>query len=125
MWNKKDLLGSKISVLVTVALRQTLFFRPSLRDLPIFVRLPSFEFLYRIDRNCINDEVDGIKIFISDLKGITLSHFMTQPRSMLCRKLERNFVEEKYGVYDYNRPPNCLRLINTYVFFYINGGKIF
>ena len=85
-----------------------------MRELPIFVRVPSIDFPYTFERNCINDEVDEINIiFRSDLKDITLSHYMAQPRSMLCRKLERNFIEENYGDYDYNWLPNCFRQTNT------------
>ena len=51
-------------------------------------------------------------IFISNPKDITLSHYMEQPMSMLCRKLEKNFGEEDDHPtdnrdFDYNFLPNC------------------
>ena len=39
---------------------------------------------------------------MSDLKDITLSHYMDQPRSMLRMKLERNFIEKDFGDFDFN-----------------------
>ena len=57
------------------------------------------KFLDIVDRNCayniIADEVNVIPI--SNLKDITLSHKMEQSRTMLCRKLERNYIEEDFG----------------------------
>ena len=54
--------------------------------------------------------------FISKLKEMTLQHYMKQPRSMLCRKLERNFNEENDPPpddrdFDYNFLPYCFRQI--------------
>ena len=55
-----------------------------------------------------NDFCDEINIFfISDLKDITLFQYMEQPRSMLCRKLERNFIEEDFEDFDYKWLPKC------------------
>ena len=81
-----------------------------MEEIPIYVEISSNKFLDIVDRNCVNDEVDKInKIFISNLKDIFLSHYMDKPRSMLCRKLERNFIEEEFGGFDYNFLPNCFR----------------
>ena len=38
-------------------------------------------------------------IFISNFKEMTLQHYMKQPRSMLCRKLERYYIDEDYDEY--------------------------
>ena len=38
---------------------------------------------------------------------------MTQPRSMLCRELERIFTEEDYGDFEYNWLLNCFRHTKT------------
>ena len=58
------------------------------------------------------NEVDEITItFISDLTDITFSHYMAQPKTMLCRELVRNFIEEDFGNLDYNWLPNCIRHI--------------
>ena len=60
------------------------------------------------------DEVDETVItFISDLKDMTFSHYMAQPKSMPCRKLVKNFIEEDFGDFDYNWLPKCFRHINT------------
>ena len=43
---------------------------------------------------------------------MTFSHYMARPKSMLCRKLVGKFIEENFGVCDYNWLPNCFRRIN-------------
>ena len=46
--------------------------------------------------NFANDFSDEIKLlFISDLRDITIFHDMKQPKSMLCRKLVKNSIEEE------------------------------
>ena len=47
---------------------------------------------------------------------MTLQHYMKQPRSMLCRKLERDYIKENYQIvdnkdFDYNFLPYCFRHI--------------
>ena len=44
---------------------------------------------------------------------MTFSHYMAQPKSMLCRKKVRTFFEEGFGDFDYTWLPNCFRYINT------------
>ena len=89
-------------------------FKPDVFEIPIYVKVSEREFLDKVDRhrayNIISDEI-GI-IFISKLKEVTLQHFMKQPRSMLCRKLERNYIAENDTPtddrdFDYNFPPYC------------------
>ena len=48
---------------------------------------------------------------------MTFSHYMAQPKSMLCRKLIRKFVEEDFGDFDYNWLPKCFEYINTELYF--------
>ena len=88
---------NKISIPRTITLQRTHMFKPDMFEIPIYVKVSEREFLDIIDRNCvynkISDEID--KIFISKLKEMTLQHYMKQPRSMLWRKLERNYIEEK------------------------------
>ena len=82
-------------------------------ELPAVIRMSPLDFLDTFDMN-INNEVDEIKkIIISDLKDIKFSHYMAQPKSMLCRKLTRKFIEEDFGDFDYNWLPKCFRHINT------------
>ena len=82
---------NKISVPQTNTLQRTDMFKPIMFEIPIYVRLSECKFLDIIDRNCvyniISDEIDII--FISKLREMTLKHYMKQPRSMLCRKLEK------------------------------------
>ena len=64
--------------------------------------------------NIISDEINII--FISSLKEMTLQHYMEQPRSMLCRKFERYYIEEDDSppderYLDYNFLPSCFRHI--------------
>ena len=47
---------------------------------------------------------------------MTLQHYMKQHRSVLCRKLERNYIEEDYPPpdnrdFNYNFLPYCFRHI--------------
>ena len=49
---------------------------------------------------------------------MTLQHYMNQPRSMLCRKLERSYIEESdgslnYRDFEYNFLPFCFRHIGS------------
>ena len=88
-------------------------FKPNMVDVQIFVRVSPFDFLDTVDKN-ITEEVDEIDIiFTSDVKDITMSQNMSQPRSMLCRKLERIFIEENFGDFDYNWLPKCFRHLNS------------
>ena len=102
IWKKHDMIINKISFPCTITLRRTHMFKPDIFELPIYVEVSKREFPDIVDRNCayniISDELDII--FISKLKGMTLQHYMKQPRSVLCRKLERNYIEEKYQVVD-------------------------
>ena len=41
---------------------------------------------------------------------MTFSHYMAQAKSMLCKKLVWNFIEEDSKDFDYNWLPNCFRL---------------
>ena len=105
---------NKISVPCTITYRKTHMFKPNMEEIPIYVEVSSHEFLDLVDRNCvyniITDEIDII--FLSKLEDMTLRHYMKQPRSMLCRRLERNCIEEDDDVYfDYNFIPNCFRHI--------------
>ena len=61
------------------------------------------------------DEI--IMLFLSDLKDITFFHYMEHPRSMLCRKLEKNIFEENFKSFDYNWLPDCSGQMNTKFYF--------
>ena len=78
-------------------------FEPIFVELPKFVKVSSLEFVDIVDRNCVNI------MFISDLRDITLSHYMDQPSSMIFMKLERKFIEEDFGDFVYNWLPHCFR----------------
>ena len=95
MWIKNDLVVNKISVPNTFSYKQ------KWNGLPIIVRGSSCDFLDTFDKNYKNEDVDEIVIiFISDLKDMTFSDYLTQTKSMLCRKLVRNFIEENFGDFD-------------------------
>ena len=64
-------------------------------------------------------------IFKSNLKNITLSPYMEQPRSMLYRKHEKIFGErddppDDNRDFDYNFLPNCFWTYKNLTFFQIN-----
>ena len=118
-WKKNDKIIKKISIQRTITLRRTHLLKPDVFETPIYVKVSEREFLDIVDRNCayniISDEIDII--FISKPKEITLQHYMEQPRSMLCRKLERNYIAENDPPnddrhFDYNLLPYCFRHID-------------
>ena len=113
---KNDMIKNKISIPRKITLRRTHMFKPDVFEIPIYVKVSERDFLDIVDRNCayniISDEI-GI-LFISKFKEITLQHYMKQPRSMLCRKLERNYIAENDTPnddrdFDYNFLPYCFR----------------
>ena len=98
---------NKISIRQIFTLRRTHMFKPDMFKLRIIVDVSKREFQDIVDRNCvydmISDEIDVI--FISKFKEMTLQNYMKQPRSMLCGRLERNYIAEDYpldGEFDYN-----------------------
>ena len=94
MWKKNDMLINNISIPSTITLEKPYLFEPSMIESPIVIRVSPINFLYTFDWN-INIEVDEINIiFVSDLRAITLSHYMPQPRSLLCRKREKKLLLE-------------------------------
>ena len=114
MWMKNDVLINKTSVPSKITLEKPQWFKSCIIELPLVIKVSSLDFLDTFDRSMKN-EVDEIVIFfISDRKGMTFSHYMTQPMSVLCRKLERSFIEEGFGDFDYNWLPNCLEKPNIY-----------
>ena len=62
--------------------------------------------------NFDNDFCNEISIiFISDLRDISFFHYTKQPKSMLCRKLKKNCIEENFEDYEYKWLPNCVELL--------------
>ena len=102
----------KISIPCTITSRRTHIFKPDLFEISVYVEVSKREFLDVVENcayNIITDEINVI--FICNLKNILLSHCISQPRSMLCRKLERNHIEENVPPpddkdFDYNFPYN-------------------
>ena len=101
-------------------LRRAYMIKTDLLEIPIYVEVSKREFPDIVDRNCaydiISDEIDiiyiyiYIYIYISKLKEMTLQHYMKQPRSVLRRKLDSNYIEEDYPPpdnkdFDYNFLP--------------------
>ena len=87
---------NRISVPCTITIQKRHTFEPVTEELPIHVEVSLHQFQSILDRNCVynvgSDEIN--MIFLSNLKDITISHYMDQPRSMLCRKLERYDIGE-------------------------------
>ena len=113
IWKRDDVMINKISVPQTNTLQRTDMFKPIMFEIPIYVRLSERKILDIIDKNCvyniISDEIDII--FISEFKEMTLQSFIKQPRSMLCRKLEKNYIEEDNSLFNYNFLSWCFRNI--------------
>ena len=118
IWKKNDMTINKISIPCTITFRRTHMFKPDMFEIPVYVEVLKREFLDIVDRNCayniISDEIDII--FMSKLKERTLQHYMKQPRSILCKKLERKYIEENDPPsddkdFDFNFLPYCFRHI--------------
>ena len=128
IWKKSDVFIDKISVPCTITYIQTHMFKPIMEEMPLYVKVSLNELQNMIDRGCeYNIKTDEISIiFISKLKGITISHYVEQPRSMLCRKLERNYIElgdpppEDFEDFDYKFLPECFRHINKKFDFFLS-----
>ena len=60
-----------------------------------------------------DDFCDEISIiFISDLRDMSFIHYMKQPKSLLCRKLVKKFIEEEnFEDYEYKWLSNCVKLL--------------
>ena len=112
MWKKNDILINKTSVPNTTTLEKPHLFKPSMIEISIVIRVSPLDFLETVHYNII-EEVGEINItFTSDLKDMTFAHYITQTRSMLCRKLEKRFIGENFEDYNYNWLPSCFRNIN-------------
>ena len=86
MWVKIVLIVNKKSRLRLITFWKAHLFEPSMIELPIMLKVPGYDFLDQFNKECVMDEVGESNIkFISDLKDMTFSHYMTQPKSMLCR----------------------------------------
>ena len=98
MWTKNDVLINMISVPSSITLEKAHLFKLSMIEIPIVIGVSPYDSLVTFDRN-INNEVDEINlIFTSDLKNMTFSHYMAQPKSILCRRLVRNYIKKDFGV---------------------------
>ena len=113
MWKKNDVLINKISVPSTMTLEEPHLFKPSMIELPIVTRVSPLDFIDTVDKNRTAEVDEIIRIFISELKDMTFSHYIDQQKSMLGRKLVENFLEENFEDYDYNWLPKCFRNLNT------------
>ena len=58
-------------------------FRPCIIELSEVIRVSPLDYLDTFDRNIKNEIDEIVIIFISDLKDMTVSHYMAQPKSML------------------------------------------
>ena len=108
-----------MSVPCTITYIQTHMFKPIMEEIPFYVKVSSNEIQSTIDRGCVlNLITDEINIlFISKVKDITISYFVEQPGSMLCRKLEIIYIELDDPPLDpthsgYKFLPECFRHIN-------------
>ena len=111
MWKKNEVLINKIPVSKKITPEKPRLFKPSMVELPLVLRVSPLDFLDTFDRN-IKNEVHEINIIIiSDLKDMTISQNKALPKSMLCRKLIRIFIEDDFRDFDYNWLPKCFRNI--------------
>ena len=110
MWMNNGLVVNKVSV-------SRIFTHHQIKmRLTIIRKQTACDFLNKYNQDYVIDEIKEFVItFISDLKDMTFSLYTAQPKSMLCRKLGRNFFEEDFGYFQYNWLPNCF--IQTKVYF--------
>ena len=116
------MLLKKISVPNTIALEKPYLFMPSMIELPLVIRVPPLDFLDNFDKNITEQAVEINIIFKSDLQNMKFSHYMDQPKSMLCRKLIKKFIGEVYAIFDYNWFPKCFGK-KTLNFYHLNGDS--
>ena len=90
-------------------------------DCSLILNETACDFLHKVIINCLDHEEVPNKIqeteivSISDLKDMTFSYYMHQPKSMLCGELLRRFFEvkrEEINHFEYNWLPGCLRVDN-------------
>ena len=104
MWMKNGLIVN------TILVPSINIYHQIMMRLPITRKETACDYL---NKYMINEVDEIYKIFISDLKDLTFSHYMAQRKIMIQRKIERSFIEEDFGDYDYDWLPNCFRHINT------------
>ena len=71
-----------------------------------------FGYIYKFSNN-LCDEITIT--FLSDIEDFSYLHYKKQPRSMLCRKVEKFFIEGEWATEDledfqYNWLPNCVKI---------------
>ena len=92
LWKKNDITITKISIPSIITLQKPHLFKASMIELLTVIRVPPLDFVDTFDRN-INNEFDEINVIsLSDLGDITFSHYMTRPKSLIQRKLEKKFL---------------------------------
>ena len=84
---------------------------------PINITESACEFLDRVVKGYFNhdelniDQIEEVEIlFISDLKDMTYTHYMEQPKSMICPKKKKKFFEvkgEDINDFEYDWIPGC------------------
>ena len=81
MWMNKGLIVNKFSVPSIITYYQLMM------GLTITRKETACDYLNKYNQDYMIDEVDEIVMkIISDLKDMTFSHYMAQPKSMLCKK---------------------------------------
>ena len=104
MWMNNVLVVKKISVPSIITHHQKMM------RLTVTRKKTACDYFNKYNQDFVIGKFDEIDItFISDLKDKTFSHYMAQPKSMLCRKLVRKFIEEDFGDFDFNWLPKCFR----------------
>ena len=111
MWKKNGLVVNKISVPSIFTREKPHLLKPSMTEILIVIRVSPLDFLDTFDKNRKYEVDEIVIIFLSELEDMPFSHFMAQPKPLLCRKLVRNFIEEVFGDFDYIWLPNCFRHI--------------
>ena len=115
-WKVIDEIIYKISVPNMIAYGQTVY------SIPINIFETAFEFLDKVIKGYLNgiaiDKIEEVeKVFISDLNDLTYTHYMEQPKSMICRKMKRRFFDVKseyINDFEYNWIPVCLCVNGLY-----------
>ena len=65
-----------------------------------------------VPHECSTKKIPEIEIvFVSDLTDITQKQYLEQPKSMLCRKLIRNFHETTSQDFEYIWSPDFFKIL--------------
>ena len=112
-WDVNNTTNRKISVPITISYAVAVY-----GGNPITINETVCDVLHRAIKSYLTNgelSIDRIRetkiLFISDIKDMTFSHYLKQPKTRICRKMLRRFFEvkgEDINDFEYNWLQDCL-----------------